>query len=108
MKAALCLYGYFDCLTDTTSKGMDGYEHIKKNILNKVDTDVFIHSWQPELKDFLENLYEPKLIKSEPQIDFLLRPFANQIKPLGNKTVLTKFHQKQNKLQLLTNLKNIK
>lgn len=71
MKAALCLYGYFDCLTDTTSKGMDGYDHIKKNILNKVDTDVFIHSWQPELKDFLENLYKPKLIKSEPQIDFV-------------------------------------
>ena len=70
MKVALCLYGYFDSFTDHTSKGMDGYEHIKKNIFDKTDTDVFIHSWQPDLEDFLVDLYKPKKLISEPQIDF--------------------------------------
>ena len=76
MKVALCLYGYFDSFTDHTSNGMDGYEHIKKNIFNKTDTDVFIHSWQPDLEDFLVDLYKPKKLISEPQIDF--SPYINE------------------------------
>jgi len=70
MRVALLLHGYFNSLTDSTSKGIDGFEHIKTNILNKVSTDVFIHSWQPELKDFLINLYNPIKIVTEKQIDF--------------------------------------
>lgn len=34
MKIALCLHGLFDSLTDSSSKGSDGYQHIKKNVLN--------------------------------------------------------------------------
>lgn len=70
MKAALLLHGYFDSLTDSSSKGIDGLKHIENNILSKISTDVFIHSWQPEIKDFLIELYNPKEIISEPQIDF--------------------------------------
>jgi len=43
MKVALCLHGLFDSITDGNSKGIDGYNHIKKHILDKVDTDVFVH-----------------------------------------------------------------
>ena len=30
MKVALCLHGLFDSLTDLNSKGIDGFNHIKK------------------------------------------------------------------------------
>ena len=70
MKAALCLAGYFDSLTDGTSKGIDGYNHIKKHILDKIDTDVFIHNWQPEIKRDIVTLYKPKSFLIENQIDF--------------------------------------
>lgn len=70
MKAALVLGGYFNSKQDSSSKGIDGFNHIKKNIFNKIETDVFIHSWQPELKDMIVDLYKPKNIISEPQIDF--------------------------------------
>jgi len=70
VKAALLLHGYFDSLTDSSSKGIDGFKHIEKNILSKISTDVFIHSWQPEIKNFLSDIYKPKEIISEPQIDF--------------------------------------
>lgn len=70
MKVALLLHGYFDSLTDSSSKGIDGFEHIKRNVLSKVSTDIFIHSWQPELKNFLVELYNPISIVTENQIDF--------------------------------------
>jgi len=70
MKAALVLGGYFDSTKDSSSKGFDGFQHIKKNILEKIETDVFIHSWQPEIKNTLVDLYNPKSIISETQIDF--------------------------------------
>ena len=70
MKVALCLHGLFDSLTDEQSKGLDGYEHIKKNILDVADTDVFIHSWQPELTQQIVDLYNPKSFKIEQQKDF--------------------------------------
>lgn len=70
MKVALLLHGYFDSLTDSSSKGIDGFDHIQRNILNKVNTDIFIHSWQPELENFLVDLYKPKEIITEKQIDF--------------------------------------
>lgn len=70
MKAALCLAGYFDSLTDPSSKGQDGYEHIKKHILDVIDTDVFIHSWQPELATSIIDLYKPRSVQFEKQKDF--------------------------------------
>jgi hypothetical protein len=70
MKAALILHGYFDSLTDLSSKGIDGFYYIKKHILDKIETDVFIHSWQPELENYINNLYNPKFFIYEPQINF--------------------------------------
>lgn len=70
MKVALCLHGLFDSLTDVNSKGTDGYNHIKKHILDKVDTDVFVHSWEIEKLDKITKLYKPKSSIFEGQKDF--------------------------------------
>ena len=70
MRVALCLHGYFDSRMDHTSKGSDGYNHIKKNILDKADVDVYIHNWQPELEQSIRNLYNPVQAIFEQQIDF--------------------------------------
>lgn len=60
MKIALCLHGLFDSATDFTSKGVDGYNHIKKHILDSNNVDVFIHNWQINKKDEINDLYKPK------------------------------------------------
>jgi hypothetical protein len=70
MKIALCLHGYFNSSIDNTSLGVDGYNHIKKNILDNNDVDVFIHSWEPEKRDLMEGMYNPKQSIFEPQKDF--------------------------------------
>ena len=70
MKVALCLHGYFDSRMDHTSKGLDGYNHIKKNILDKADVDVYIHNWQPELEQPIRDLYNPVQAIFEEHIDF--------------------------------------
>ena len=83
MKTALLLHGYMDSLTDPTSKGLDGYHHIKKNIFNRTPTDVFIHSWQPELEDTIIDLYHPKVSVFEPQIDFSYIDKERNLDPAG-------------------------
>jgi hypothetical protein len=70
MKIALCLHGLFGSENDTSSNGFDGREHIQKNILDKGDVDVFIHSWETDKKDLIEAIYQPKKSIFEPQIDF--------------------------------------
>ena len=70
MKIALCLHGLFNSATDSTSLGLDGYDYIKKHILDKGDVDIFVHSWQPELTNVINDLYNPKLALYEPQKDF--------------------------------------
>ena len=70
MKVALCLHGLFDSLTDSHSKGIDGYHHIKKHILDKVDADVYIHSWEQEKSEEINSLYKPKKAIYEQQVDF--------------------------------------
>ena len=70
MKVALCLHGLFDSITDGDSKGLDGFHHIKKHILDKVKTDVFIHSWEQEKSNEINSLYNPKKCIYEEQIDF--------------------------------------
>lgn len=78
MKTALCLHGYFDSLMDHTSKGLDGYKHIKRNILDKTNVDIYIHSWQPELEQYIRDLYNPVSGIFEKQIDF-----SNTVKDLN-------------------------
>jgi hypothetical protein len=70
MKIALCLHGLFSSENDTSSNGFDGREHIQKNILDKGDVDVFIHSWETDKKDLIEAIYQPKKAIFESQIDF--------------------------------------
>jgi hypothetical protein len=70
MKIALCLHGLFDSTTDGSSNGYDGYQHIKKHILDRVDTDVFIHSWDIEKAGEITNLYNPKSLRFENPKDF--------------------------------------
>ena len=84
MKIALGLSGYFNSPKSPNSFGEDGFEYIKKHILNGNTVDVFIHSWDISNKDIIERLYD-NLIKDsifETQIDF---------KPIFNQNGLDKF-----------------
>lgn len=72
MKTAVCIAGYFDSFTDPNSKGVDGYKHLQKHVFSKCDTDVYMHSWDFEKKQFVLDLYgeSVKGYCFEPQIDF--------------------------------------
>ena len=70
MKVALCLHGLFNSTTDRSSLGSDGYEHIKKHILDVVDTDVFIHSWEVDKIGRINELYKPTSASYQHQLDF--------------------------------------
>lgn len=70
MKIALCLHGLFNSAQDKTSLGHDGYLYIKKHILDKYDTDVFIHTWECDKADLINHLYNPVAAVYQPQIDF--------------------------------------
>lgn len=70
MRIALCLHGLFDSVQDTTSKGNDGYNHIKKNILDKGDVDVFVHTWSKDQASQIIDLYNPVKSVFEDQINF--------------------------------------
>lgn len=70
MKIALCLHGLFSSTTDVSSRGMDGYNYIKKHILSKGDVDVYIHSWDVEKQELIKELYQPKKCIFEEQHNF--------------------------------------
>lgn len=106
MKIALCLHGYFNSLVDNTSKGDMGYEYIKKHILDKGDVDVYIHSWEPLLAGKLDELYSPKGVKLEEQIQF--DEFINKHQldklngtPRSPQTILSHFYSIQEVFKLL-------
>lgn len=81
MKIALSLSGYFDSGKDESSKGIDGFQYIFKELLNKFDIDVYIHSWDIKNKNNIENLYDEWLVDSkfEPQIDFKPLFYKNKL-----------------------------
>jgi len=70
MKVALCLHGLFNSTQDRDSNGLDGYHYIKKHILDKFDTDVYIHSWECDKIGKINELYNPKISAYQQQIDF--------------------------------------
>jgi hypothetical protein len=70
MKIALGLHGLFSSQQDSSSSGFDGYQHIKKHILDKGDVDVFVHSWEEDKSDLIEGMYNPKRMVFEEQKDF--------------------------------------
>jgi len=70
MKVALCLHGLFDSNTDKSSRGLDGYNHIRSKIIDQFDTDVYIHSWEPHKENQIKDLYKPVSSIFEEQRDF--------------------------------------
>lgn len=72
MKTAVCIAGYFDSLTDPSSKGLDGFSHLAEHVFSKTDVDVYIHSWDLDNSTKILELYGDfvKGHKFEPQIDF--------------------------------------
>jgi len=72
MKIAVCLHGYFGTISTgdfTTTKG--GYEHIKDTILSKSnEVDFYVHCWQPEFEQKIKEMYNPKKIILEDQVNF--------------------------------------
>lgn len=105
MKIALCLHGLFDSLTDSSSKGIDGYKHINAKILKNNDVDVYVHNWQPEKKKEIIDLYNPKKSLFESQIDFdqiINERKINELKncPRSPKSVLSHFFSIQKAFEL--------
>ena len=73
MRVAICLAGYFNSLTDPTSKGVDGFEHLYKHVISKVDkVDVYAHSWDIQNEQLIRSTYKDYLkeLVVEPQLDF--------------------------------------
>lgn len=79
-KVALCLHGYFNSFTDSSSKGVDGFNYLKKKVfdLPNVTVDVFIHSWDIEHQEEIESLYIPEYSMFEEQYSFdnLIRSYG--------------------------------
>lgn len=105
-KVALCLHGLFDSNYDKSSKGLDGFEYIRKNILSKADVDVFIHSWEPHRKDEILGLYSPVDSVFESPVDFSslveergLDSLQGSPRPPG--TILSHFYSVQRALSLV-------
>jgi hypothetical protein len=69
MRIALCLSGYF-CGKSGPKAADDGYEYIKKKILDNHHVDVFVHSWDVEHKDRIAVLYQPKRAVYQEQYSF--------------------------------------
>jgi len=69
MKIALCLHGYYNNREDSES-GDNGFKYISEKFLTKYDTDVFVHSWEPHLENYIKILYTPIYSTFEKQINF--------------------------------------
>jgi len=70
MRVALCLYGYYNNRSDRNA-GDKGYQYLKEKVFSKVEgVDVFIHSWDENLKEKIDGLYNPKIALYEKQRDF--------------------------------------
>jgi len=54
MKIALCFSGQ-------PRSFKEGYKYYKKNLLNKYDVDIFMHTWTSKYDDAIIKLYKPKL-----------------------------------------------
>lgn len=105
MKIALCLHGMFSSLHDPSSNGYDGFKYIKETILNN-NVDVYIHSWQEELKGEIEKLYKPvKVVYEKP------KDFSNLIEqrglhttpnpPRSPETIMSHFYSVQESIKLI-------
>ena len=70
MKVALCLFGFsYGTYSNRNVNFFKGYESYQKNLLEKYDIDVFIHSWNDN-RDNLIKYYQPKELLLEDQAEF--------------------------------------
>jgi hypothetical protein len=83
-RTALCLSGYFNSLKDYSSLGSDGYRYIKASILDRAETDIYIHTWDVQNAGLIEKLYKPwiKKFTVEPQISFKEVFYSNGLSSL--------------------------
>lgn len=77
-KVALLLHGLVGSMEGKHYQNKGGadtvlqhsYDHNKEFILDQYNTDVFIHSWNVDLKDQIQQLYNPKWMYLERQVQF--------------------------------------
>ena len=105
-KIALCLHGLFNSSTDSSSKGEDGFLHIKKNILENHNVDVYIHSWNSDYDEKIISLYNPTDYIFETQKDFSEKIFERNLQGLHNcprppQNVLSHFYSIEKVFNLL-------
>jgi len=77
MKIALCLSGQARVINQ-------GYEFVFKNLLDKNDVTVFIHTWESEQSDYAVKLYKPKAWKIETPLTNDLSKYTNVPPPQPN------------------------
>ncbi len=75
MKIALCFYGLVGSVADKNGLGVSldpsiAYKLNNENLISGNDVDVFIHSWSHDFKNELVDLYKPKSLIIEKQVDF--------------------------------------
>jgi hypothetical protein len=111
MRVALCLHGNFNSNYDKTSTGFEGYKYIKKSILDKYQTEVFIHSWDLKNKDTIIELYRPVdcLFEKQKSFDDIietngLSALINQSRP--PRTVLSHLYSVSQSINLCYNKKS--
>ena len=69
MKLAICLQGLSSGKND---KGdpvafIKSYEYLKKNILDKNDVDIFVHSWSTDLKEEILEATQEYMARNAPR-----------------------------------------
>jgi len=111
IKVGLCLHGLFNSTTDSNSLGINGYEYIKKHILDLYDTDVYIHSWETDKAEMIESMYRPKGAIFEKQIDFTEFINKKQLNLLENpprspQSILSHFYSIQKSFEQLYSKSN--
>lgn len=80
MRIALVLYGLSaGNMNDGTEVNFhSGTQNIKREILNKYDVDVFLHTWNKENMDSIIKIFRPKTIGWEPRSRINLNEYKNQ------------------------------
>lgn len=110
MRIALCLSGKAGNANKyaqgaaTLDLAKIGFRHFKKNLIEKNNTDVFIHSWDECFKEEIIKMYQPKGYLFEEQINFgthyTLRQFCIKSKAYSNMKVLEVLEKYENENNL--------
>ena len=112
MRAAVCLFG-----TIGGTKGKSGdkigskadvlskaYPYYKDNLIEPNSADVFIHSWDVEIKNEVIETYSPILSKFEPQKSFDIPDFMEKTQRVQNH--FSRWYSCKQVIDLLTTFQN--